>query len=66
MAQGGELRFRVIDAIFANKCGKQLESFDIKVKLREIVGKMMELAVFERKTSKVAGTVSIELSTVSL
>ena len=66
LAQGGDLRFRVIDAIFAKKSGKQLESFDIKVKMREIVGKLMALAVFERKTSKVVGTVSVGLDSISL
>ena len=34
--------------------------------MTEIVGKLMALAVFERKTSKVVGTVSVGLDLISL
>ena len=55
--------FKVIEAIFARQSnGKQLESFDVKVKLKEVVGKEMNLVVIERRNNKVVGSITVRLN----
>ena len=64
MAQGGRLHFKVIEIIFTNT--KPIESYDVKIKLKKITDKEMELVVVELRTKKIIGNLYVPLKGIDL
>ena len=64
MAQGGRLHFKVIETIFTNT--KPIECYDVKIKLKKITDKEMELVVVELRTKKIIGNLYVPLIGIDL